>query len=69
MTEGFGHCCRAFFVSTRQVDEEEKLLVQRHEDGSELRWHILRMVRALCGDGVSRKGAVNGLGDPKGEFC
>ena len=47
-----------------QVDEEEKLLVQRHEDGSELRWHILRMVWALCGD--SEKGAVDGVGDPKG---
>lgn len=30
-------------AGTIEVDEEEKLLVQRHEDGSELRWHILRM--------------------------
>lgn len=29
--------------ATIEVDEEEKLLVQRHEDGSEFRWHILRM--------------------------
>lgn len=29
-----------------QVDEEEKLLVHRQEDGSEFRWHILRMAWA-----------------------